>query len=232
MNPGGRPQTPHFEQIRALRRLIFGFGDTLLIARTGFGKSLIFHAFSILTGKITIQLVPLSKLGDEQLDDIRKLNGSNPCLITAKSRSLDRALIEKVMDGVYTHVLLGPEQASSKSFRDALKNPELQARIGLVAIDECHLVKQWESFRPTFTMLGELRTILRQDVVWFGCSATLDKEAEQLVLSNAGFRSVGDRMYQTEVIRTSVDRPDVSICVLPLGKGKMDSWDAQRQLSL
>src|SRR6266699_6231667 len=59
MNPEGRPQTPHFEQIRTLRRLIFGFGDTLLIARTGFRKSLIFHAFSTLTGKITIQLVPL-----------------------------------------------------------------------------------------------------------------------------------------------------------------------------
>ncbi len=66
---------------------------------------------------------------------------------------------------VCIHVLVGPEQASSMSFRDALKSPELQARIGLVAIDECHLVKQWESFRPTFTMLGELRTILRQDVV-------------------------------------------------------------------
>src|SRR6266567_1654120 len=89
-----------------------------LIARTGFGKSLIFHAFSILTGKITIQLVPLSKLGDEQLDDIRKLNGSNPCLITSKSRSADKALIAKIKDGMYTHVLLGPEQASSKSFRD------------------------------------------------------------------------------------------------------------------
>ena len=111
------------------------------------------------------------------------------------------------------------------SFRDALKSPELQARIGLVAIDECHLVKQWESFRPTFTMLGELRTILRQDVVQFGCSATLDKEAEQLVLNNAGFRSIGDRMYQTKVIRTSVDRPNVLIYILPLSKGKVNLQD-------
>jgi len=64
---------PRPEQVRALRRLIFGKGDTLLVARTGFGKSLIFHAFSILTGLITIQINPLSKLGDEQLGDIRKL---------------------------------------------------------------------------------------------------------------------------------------------------------------
>ena len=37
----GSPLTPRPEQVRALRRLIFGKGDTLLVARTGFGKSII-----------------------------------------------------------------------------------------------------------------------------------------------------------------------------------------------
>ena len=37
----------------------FGKGDTLLVARTRFGKSIIFHAFSVLTGKITLQIIPL-----------------------------------------------------------------------------------------------------------------------------------------------------------------------------
>ncbi|OCL00717.1 uncharacterized protein K441DRAFT_532766, partial [Cenococcum geophilum 1.58] len=46
-----------------------------------------------------------------------------------------------------------------------------------------------------------------------------------LVLSNAGFRSIGDRIYQTKVIRTSINRPNVLICVLPLSKGKVDLWD-------
>jgi len=222
----GSPLTPRPEQVRALRRLIFGKGDTLLVARTGFGKSIIFHAFSILTSKITLQIIPLSKLGDEQLDDIRKLDGSNPCLITFENKRRERDLIAKVKQGIYTHVLLGPEQASSKAFREALKSIELQARIGLVAIDECHLVKQWKDFRHEYTMLGELRLILHQDVVWFGCSATLDDEAERLVLANAGFRPVGRRLYQTEVIRTSIDRPDVAICVRPLPRGKTDSFEA------
>lgn len=222
----GSLRKPHPEQVRALRRLIFGKGDTLLVARTGFGKSIIFHAFSVLTGKITLQIIPLSKLGDEQLDDIRKLSGSNPCLITFENKRQERDLIAKVKQGIYTHVLLGPEQASSKAFREALKSVELQAQIGLVAIDECHLVKQWEEFRQEFTMLGELRIILHQDVVWFRCSATLDNEAERLVLANAGFRPVGRHLYQTEVIRTSIDRPDVSICVRPLPRGKTDSFKA------
>ena len=177
-------------------------------------------------GKITIQLIPLSKLSNEQLDNIRKLNGSNLCLITAKSRSIDKALITKIKDSVYIYILLSPKQASSKSFQNALKSTKLQARVSLITINKCYLVKQQETFRPAFAILGELQTILRQDIVWFSYSTTLNKEAEQLVLSNAGFYSLGNRMYQTKVIRTSIDCPNISICVLPLYKVKVDLQEA------
>src|SRR6266536_827568 len=45
---------PRAEQVYTLRRLIFLSGDTLLVAHTGFGKSIIFHVYTVLTGKITI----------------------------------------------------------------------------------------------------------------------------------------------------------------------------------
>ena len=32
-------------------------------------------------------------------------------------------------------------------------------------------------------------------------------------------------MYQTEVIKTFMDCPNVLICVLPLSKGKINLWD-------
>jgi superfamily II DNA helicase RecQ len=51
-------------------------GDTILVAKTGFGKSIVFHAYSVLTGRITIQLIPLSKLGEEQLESIRRYPGN------------------------------------------------------------------------------------------------------------------------------------------------------------
>lgn len=55
-------RTPYLAQVRSLRRLIYNKGDTLLIAKTGFGKSLILHSFSILTQKTTLQIIPLNKL--------------------------------------------------------------------------------------------------------------------------------------------------------------------------
>jgi len=53
----GSDRSPHLEQIRTVRRLVYGKGDTLLIARTGFGKSLILHSFSVLTEKITLLML-------------------------------------------------------------------------------------------------------------------------------------------------------------------------------
>jgi superfamily II DNA helicase RecQ len=156
---------PKIQQVRTLRRLIFGKGDTILIAATGFGKSLILHAFSILTAKITLQIIPLNKLGAEQLDDIQKLGCTKPCLFNSDGRKSEKDLIARIRNGEFTHILLSPEQASSKEFRAALKDPLFQAKIGLVAIDELHLIKQWEEFRAKFTMLGELRDIMRQDVM-------------------------------------------------------------------
>jgi hypothetical protein len=200
--------SPHMEQVRAVRRLVYGKGDTLLIARTGFEKSLILHSFSLLTGKITLQIVPLNKLGDQQLRDIGKFCNARPCLLDAENKRQVSNLIEQIKAGGYTHVLLGPEQAVSEAFKNALSDPELQSKLGLVAIDECHLVQQWQSFRQNFAMLGQLRQLLRQDILWFGCSATLSQEGEQYVLQKAGFRGLGPDQWQTKVIRISDDDND------------------------
>ncbi len=40
-------------------------GDIFLIARTGFGKSLILYLFLVLIGKIIIYFILLNKLGKE-----------------------------------------------------------------------------------------------------------------------------------------------------------------------
>jgi hypothetical protein len=58
---------PRPEQVRALRCVIFGKGDTLLVARTGFGKSR--YRFPHLFYLDRQHYYSLEQLGDEQLDD-------------------------------------------------------------------------------------------------------------------------------------------------------------------
>jgi len=77
------------------------------------------------------------------------------------------------------------EKIRQNQFRKTSRKPYVrQAQTGLVAIDECHLVKQWKEFRQEFTVLGELRIELHQDVLY-------DEASDKVVLSNTGFRSVG-----------------------------------------
>jgi hypothetical protein len=74
-------------------------------------------------------------------------------------------------------------------------------------------------------MIHELRRSLLSETVFFGCSATLDLETENAVKRFGGFREEGSNAGQLEIIRTSVDRPDISICALPILKGKMNSYE-------
>lgn len=71
-------------QVKAVRRLVYDKDDTVLIAATGYGKSAVLYAFSALTDKITVQIVPLTKLGENQRDDIaRNVAGSKPVWVDA-----------------------------------------------------------------------------------------------------------------------------------------------------
>ncbi|KAK7752204.1 transcriptional repressor general negative regulator of transcription subunit 4 [Diatrype stigma] len=69
-------------QVEAVRRLVYLKSDTVLIAATGYGKSAVLQAFTAITGLITIQIVPLTKLGETQVDSIKKeVPGSTPVFV-------------------------------------------------------------------------------------------------------------------------------------------------------
>ena len=72
-------------QVQAVQRLVEEEGDTAriaLVAATGYGNSAVLFAFSALKKRITIQIVPLTKLGESQLQDIASgVPGSNPTLV-------------------------------------------------------------------------------------------------------------------------------------------------------
>ena len=75
-------RVPKDGQVEAIQRIVYRIGDTILLARTGYGKSIVFQAISVLLlRKITIQIVPLSKLGEEQCNTIATFPNTSPILI-------------------------------------------------------------------------------------------------------------------------------------------------------
>lgn len=114
---------------------------------------------------------------------------------------------------------MSPEQAVNPKFKAILRDPEFHDKLGLFAIDELHIVGAWRDFREDFTYLYTLRSLLPRSVPWFGCTATLDRDNQDFILKHAGFD-----LQRLKIIRTSVDRPEISIIVQPLVRGYINDY--------
>jgi superfamily II DNA helicase RecQ len=81
----------------------------------------------------------------------------------AETKHLNRELFTEICRQKYNYILLGPEQAISRGFRAVLRDPNVQQCIGLVAIDELHVLHDWD-FRASYPQLRELRIMLTESV--------------------------------------------------------------------
>ena len=134
-------------QVEALHSLVFQSDDTILIAQTGYGKSSVFHAFTLLTGKVTVMILPLLNLGAEQCKKIACFEGARPCEVTGQTKSRDPSLFDCIEKLHYNYILPGSEQVVAKEFKQILKSPSFNSQLGLIVVDEAHLTRQWASFR-------------------------------------------------------------------------------------
>src|SRR5438477_12783598 len=112
---------------------------------------------------------------------IHRYPGTSPCLVVADTKFRNPRLLEEIKAGMYTHILLGPEQATSPEFCKVLQEPSFQQQVGLVAIDECHVLNQWRMFQDTYIMIHELQWSFLSSTAFFGCLATMDVETEKVV---------------------------------------------------
>jgi superfamily II DNA helicase RecQ len=73
------------EQIDLLWSLVFDREDRILVAKTGYGKSVVSQLLPLLTrSSIVIVLLPLNALGAEQLADIQRLSLTKPIWLSSK----------------------------------------------------------------------------------------------------------------------------------------------------
>ncbi|KAI1097497.1 P-loop containing nucleoside triphosphate hydrolase protein [Jackrogersella minutella] len=224
---GGNTKVPRKEQVDAVHDLVFNEIDLVFIAKTSFGKSLIIQAFSLITDRITIQIAPLVKLGEEQRDSVLKVPWSTPLLICADTRAHDKEMFKRLAAGDHSHIILSPEQISVPGFQKALTSQIFSQRCGLLAIDEAHLLSDWNEFRPEFAQIRNLRYLLGRHVHWFACTATASKSTENQILKYGGFlvgSSVATASYKLSIRRFSADRPEIDIGVFPIPRGFSTDW--------
>jgi len=114
---------------------------------------MILQTVSILIRKsVTVVVLPLDQIGKEQAEYITRIGG-RPCFLNADT--ISARVLADIQDGKYTHVLISPKLAIGDKFHATAINPKFKERLGLVVIDEAHLVSQWgRDFRTDYARLG------------------------------------------------------------------------------
>ena len=86
-------------------------------------------------------------------------------MVSHETKTRNSALISEIRRGDYTHIVTSPEQIAMDWFLELVRDVDFRDRIGLLAIDECHLVSVWASFREAYAQVFTLRAnLLTHDV--------------------------------------------------------------------
>lgn len=115
----------------------------LLLAKTGFGKSLIFQLVPFMTPApgVVLILMPLKLLQAEQFEMINRLPQGKAIVLNGENNQ--KSVFAGVARGHYTHVFTSPEIALSKKFKKCMLDQQtFTDRLYLLAIDEIHLVDE------------------------------------------------------------------------------------------
>jgi len=92
---------PRPQQVDVISTLAVKKSDLILIARTGWGKSLIFQSIPAIFGGICLMIMPLNLLEEDQAATISQLKACNPCVLNASSNS--PRLLARIKNGEFSH---------------------------------------------------------------------------------------------------------------------------------
>lgn len=141
------------------------FRDVFTTAPTGAGKSVMFQVPAIYLAEkhdlLTIVVSPLIGLMNDQVDNIKSMTQSAATINSDYTPIEKENTLERVKSGEVSILYLSPESLLSNS---DITNLIGDRKIGLVVVDEAHIVATWgKSFRPDYWYLGEFIHRLRND---------------------------------------------------------------------
>ena len=139
--------------------------DLFFVASTGSGKSLIYQLAAKVLKKrldrLTVVITPLKALMEDQVKILKERFGQTGAAFINSDMSLDERaeLIGRLKKGEITILYVSPETFVGCSLSTIIGD----RRIGLMVIDEAHLVTTWgKTFRVDYGYLGEDLKALRE----------------------------------------------------------------------
>ena len=207
----GPEAQPRPEQIEAVTAVVAGRKRTLLVARTGFGKSAVyFSATKMLRSRgwgPSIVISPLLALMRDQVAAAERLGLRAETINSANVDDwgdVEGALLADEVD----LLLIAPERLANPGFRERVFSMMLARPFALVC-DEAHCISDWgHDFRPDYL---RLRQVIDELPAWspiLATTATANQRVTDDVASQLG--------SETVVLRTSLDRESLHCSVIEL----------------
>ncbi|MBO9570035.1 MAG: RecQ family ATP-dependent DNA helicase [Cellulomonas iranensis] len=178
--------------------------DTLLVARTGAGKTAVYAIATLLAGRLTVVVSPLVALQRDQERALREAGLRVASVSSARTARQQRDALTAARDGALDVLLLGPEQLQRGVVADALA----AADVGLVVVDEAHCVAEWgHDFRPDYLLVGRAVERLGAPRL-LALTATASTHVREEVVARLGMRD-------PRVVVHDADRPNIWLGARP-----------------
>lgn len=207
----GPDALPRPEQIEAVTAVVAKRQRTLLVARTGFGKSAVyFSSTRMLRARgwgPTVVVSPLLALMRDQVAAAEKL-GLNAVTINSSNVDAWDDIEARVDADEVDLMLIAPERLSNPGFRRRVFD-SLRRRAFMLVCDEAHCISDWgHDFRPDYR---RLRRLLNELPEWTPVLATT-ATANQRVTNDIAAQLGDDAL----VLRTTLDRESLHLSVVEL----------------
>lgn len=161
----------------------------LLLAKTGFGKSLIFQLLLFMTATpgVILILMPLKLLQVEQNKLINQLPRGKGIVLNGENNM--HSVFTGIANGNYTHVFTSSEIVFSKKFKNSILDQSYFTNpLYLLVIDKIHFVEEWgKNFRSMYAEIEKVQKRILCYILLLGVSAILTKSICLKVVKKAGF---------------------------------------------
>ncbi len=133
-----------------------GGKDSVVIQSTGSGKSLCYQFPAVYTGRLSLVITPTVSLMKDQTD---QLNQAGIPAAFVGSIQPDHTIEAKVLapDSDTKVLYVTPEWLFSSNKLSLVKTLAEHGRLGLIAIDEAHLVYDWQVFRDKYYQVESVK---------------------------------------------------------------------------
>ncbi len=207
----GPDAVPRPEQLAAVEAMLVDARRTLLVARTGFGKSAVyFSATRILRDRgwgPTVVVSPLLALMRDQVASAEKL-GLHAVSINSANLESWAETEQRILADEIDLLLISPERLANQRFVAQVFSTIRQRPFALVC-DEAHCISDWgHDFRPDYRRLRALLDDLSPETPVLATTATANQRVTDDVAAQLG--------EDTMVLRTSLDRESLHLSVVDL----------------